>query len=58
MCPAPQSGVLRALLGVRDLRADLHQNMTTSLRRIAGIAERQAPHQAQVAHQADAADRD
>ena len=33
---------LRALLGVRDLRADLHQNMTTSLQRLAGIAERQA----------------
>src|ERR1700736_4275734 len=36
--------VLRALFGVRDLRADLHQNMTTSLHRIAVIAERQGAH--------------
>ena len=34
--------ILRALLGVRDLRADLHQNVTASLRRVAEIAERQA----------------
>jgi hypothetical protein len=33
---------LRALFGVRDLRADLHQNMVTSLQRLAIIAERQA----------------
>ena len=33
---------LLALLGVRDLRADLHQNMTTSLQKLARIAERQA----------------
>jgi len=33
---------LRALFGVRDLRADLHQNMTLSLEKLAGIAERQA----------------
>lgn len=31
--------VLRALFGVRDLRADLHQNMTDSLQKLAGIAE-------------------
>lgn len=30
------------LLGVRDLRADLHQNMATSLQKLARIAERQA----------------
>lgn len=33
---------LRALFGVRDLRADLHQNMTISLQELAEIAERQA----------------
>ena len=33
---------LRALFGVRDLRADLHQNMATSLQKLAVIAERQA----------------
>src|SRR6266568_3747610 len=33
---------LRALAGVRDLRADLHQNMATSLQKLARIAERQA----------------
>ncbi len=33
---------LRALFGVRDLRADLHQNMATSLQKFARIAERQA----------------
>jgi hypothetical protein len=38
--------ILRALFGVRDLRADLHQNMATSLQRLASIAE----HQAQQAH--------
>src|SRR6516165_382027 len=31
---------LRALLGVRDLRADLHQNIATSLQNLARIAER------------------
>jgi hypothetical protein len=39
------------LFGVRDLRADLHQNMVTSLQRLAIIAERQA-------QQAQAAGRD
>jgi hypothetical protein len=34
--------ILRTLLGVRDLRADLHQNMITSLGRIAEIAAGQA----------------
>jgi hypothetical protein len=42
---------LRALFGVRDLRADLHQNMVTSLQRLAIIAERHA-------QQAQAAGRD
>jgi hypothetical protein len=35
--------ILRTLLGVRDLRGDLHQNMTASLGAIAEIAARQAP---------------
>jgi hypothetical protein len=30
---------LRVLFGVKDLRTDLHQNMTTSLRRLAEIAQ-------------------
>jgi hypothetical protein len=34
--------ILRTLLGVRDLRADLHQNMAASLGRIAEIAAGQA----------------
>jgi hypothetical protein len=34
--------MLRLLLGVRDLRADLHQNMQTSLRRLAEVAQREA----------------
>lgn len=34
--------MLRAFFGVRDLRADLHENMTVSLQKLAGIAERQA----------------
>ena len=34
--------VLRALFGVRDLRADLHQNMAGSLQKLAEIAERRA----------------
>jgi hypothetical protein len=34
--------ILRAFLGVRDLEADLRQNITTSLGRIAEIAERKA----------------
>lgn len=38
--------ILRALFGVRDLRADLHQNMTISVQKLAGIAE----HQAKQAH--------
>ncbi len=44
--------ILRAFFGVRDLEADLRQNMTISLQRIAKIAERHG------AHQAQAADRD
>jgi hypothetical protein len=35
--------MVRALLGVRDLRDDLHQNMTTSLSKIAEIAAGQEP---------------
>jgi hypothetical protein len=35
--------MVRALLGVRDLRDDLHQNMTTSLGKIAEIAAGQEP---------------
>ena len=35
--------MLRLLLGVRDLRDDLHQNMTTSLGTIAEIAAGQEP---------------
>ena len=40
--------LLRALFGVQDLRADLHQNMVTSLQNLAMIAEREAqqPHSA------------
>ena len=34
--------ILRTFFGVRDLRADLHQNMTLSLQKLARIAERQA----------------
>jgi hypothetical protein len=34
--------ILRAFFGVRDLEADLRLNMTTSLDRVAGIAEREA----------------
>lgn len=33
---------LRLLFGVRDLRADLHQNIATSLRRLAAVAEGQS----------------
>jgi hypothetical protein len=36
--------ILRTLFGVRDLRADLHQNMTTSLERLAEMARREAAH--------------
>ena len=50
--PASLHLILRALFGVRDLRADLRQNMTSSLQRIAGIAGRQ------VAQPRQAADRD
>jgi hypothetical protein len=32
--------MLRLLFGIRDLRADLHQNMQTSLRRLAEVAQR------------------
>jgi hypothetical protein len=35
--------ILRGVLGVRDLRADLHANMETSLARVAAIAERETP---------------
>jgi hypothetical protein len=35
--------ILRVLLGVRDLREDLHENMETSLRRIAEIVARTLP---------------
>jgi polyketide cyclase/dehydrase/lipid transport protein len=35
--------MVRVLLGVRDLRTDLHQNMITSLGRIAEIAAGQEP---------------
>ena len=34
--------ILRAFFGVRDLEADLRLNMTTSLGRVARIAEREA----------------
>jgi hypothetical protein len=34
--------ILRAFFGVHDLEADLRLNMTTSLGRVAGIAEREA----------------
>jgi Polyketide cyclase / dehydrase and lipid transport len=39
--PASLHLILRALLGVRDLRSDLHQNMTTSLQRLAEVARRE-----------------
>jgi hypothetical protein len=39
--PASLHLILRALLGVRDLRSDLHQNMTTSLQRLAEVAHRE-----------------
>ena len=35
--------MLRVLFGVRDLRADLHDNMTTSLHRLAKIAQPVGP---------------
>jgi hypothetical protein len=38
--------ILRVVLGVRDLRGDLHQNMTTSLRRLADAATTQPAHPA------------
>jgi hypothetical protein len=41
--------ILRTLFGVRDLRADLHQNMNTSLNRLAEIARREAAHQGNAA---------
>ena len=34
--------ILRAFFGVHDLEADLRLNMTTSLGRVAGIAEHEA----------------
>lgn len=51
--------MLRLLFGVRDLRADLHQNMQTSLRRLAEVARREAagrPSQAQAGGPAQARD--
>jgi hypothetical protein len=36
--------ILRVLLGVRDLRADLHDNMAVSLRRIAEIVAEASAH--------------
>jgi hypothetical protein len=42
---------LRLLLGVRDLRADLHENMTTSLDRLAEIAQGQAARSATAANE-------
>jgi hypothetical protein len=47
--PASLHIILRVLLGVRDLRADLHENMTTSLQRLAEIAQREATRQAAAA---------
>ena len=38
--------ILGVLFGVGDLRSDLHQNMTTSLRRLAATATTQHEHQA------------
>jgi hypothetical protein len=43
--PAGLHVMLRLLFGVRDLRADLHANMETSLRRLAEIARRPAASQ-------------
>jgi hypothetical protein len=40
--PAGLHLMLRLLFGVRDLRADLHDNMQTSLRRLAEVAHREA----------------
>jgi hypothetical protein len=34
--------ILRLLFGVRDLRADLHENLRTSLQRLADVAHREA----------------
>ena len=42
--------MLRIVLGVRDLRADLHENMRASLRRFADIAERKSLARTEVAH--------
>jgi hypothetical protein len=42
--PATLHIILRTLFGVRDLRADLRQNMNTSLGRLAEIARREAAH--------------
>jgi hypothetical protein len=39
--PASLHVILRLLFGVRDLRADLHANLQTSLRRLAEIANRE-----------------
>jgi hypothetical protein len=38
--------ILRILLGVRDLRGDLNQNMSTSLRRLADAATIRSAHEA------------
>lgn len=40
--PAALHLMLRLLFGVRDLHADLHENMQTSLRRLADVARREA----------------
>jgi hypothetical protein len=37
--------MLRLLFGVRDLRADLHENMRTSLQRLAEVAHREVSEQ-------------
>ena len=42
--------ILRGVLGVRDLRADLHANMETSLARVATIAERETPDRPEAGH--------
>jgi hypothetical protein len=48
--PAGLHLMLRLLFGVRDLRADLHQNMQTSLSRLAKVALREAAGQASEEH--------
>lgn len=55
--PASLHIVLRALLGVRDLRSDLHENMNVSLQRLAEIARREATRQAGAANDSHATER-